>query len=87
MKDNPQKAQAAKCPFYHRTADNSGLFAVNCEGLVPGGGIKVWFPSAEERDVHFYAFCADCYRHCEIWHAIMMAQYADDLEDDEDVLP
>lgn len=82
MKDNPQKAQAAKCPFYKRCTDNSGLPAINCEGITEGGGIKVWFSSPSERDRHFWGFCASTYKHCEIRLAIMQAMYADDLEDD-----
>ena len=82
MKDNPQKAQAARCPFYKRCNDASGLYAVHCEGLSPGGGLKVWFASPDERDRHFILFCADCFDHCELYEAIMKANYADDIEGD-----
>lgn len=82
MKDNPQKAQAAKCPFYRRCTDASGLFAIHCEGLSPDGGLKVWFATPAERDRHFDVFCGESYKHCELHKAIMEAQYADDIEGD-----
>ncbi len=68
----------AQCPFYTRCSNKDGLYSVHCHGLVDDGGIIVWFRHQTDRETQFNAFCADQYRHCEIFEAIMKAGFADD---------
>lgn len=74
-----------KCPFFRR-CQSDGVYSVCCEGLTPDGGLKVWFRRPESWERHYKGFCSSSYKHCEIYEAVMKAQYPDDWEAEQNVL-
>lgn len=62
------------CPFYKK---NSKLTII-CEGITDKSNTSQKFYDRQSYLIHRNTFCADRYRNCEIYNAIMLAKYQDD---------
>ena len=76
MPDGSRKQSDVLCPFYKD--DNAKTRSISCEGVFHRTLIVSKFRRQEDRLQQMRLFCADCYKNCEIFRAVMEAKYPDD---------
>lgn len=76
MPDGSWNKREIRCPFYHH--DSRKNRTIVCEGIFDRTSCIHKFRRGGDRQQQLELFCADNYRSCEIFRAIMEAKYPED---------
>lgn len=66
-------AEEVKCPFFR----SHTYVEILCEGVTDDSTIRMLYRNRKGREKQERIFCADRYKNCEIYRAIMSAKYDD----------
>ena len=76
MPDGSWRQADILCPFYRD--DNPRQKTISCEGVFSRASLTNRFQRQREREMQLDIFCADQYRKCEIFRAIMEEKNPED---------